>query len=234
VPDAVPGPRHTPVRVLLADDHALVRAGLASLLDETEDVTVVGQAGDGAAAVELARETEPDVVLMDLSMPVLDGVEATRRLLAEAPGTRVLVLTSFSDRERVHDALDAGAIGYLLKDADPRDLVAAIRAAARGDAPLDPRVARALLPGGSRPGHPSPLGLASPLSPRERQVLRLVARGMANKQIGRALGITERTVKVHLGNAFRRIGVSDRTSAALWAREHLPSEDSDGAGRPAW
>jgi DNA-binding NarL/FixJ family response regulator len=207
-----------PIRVLLVDDHQLVRAGLASLLGAAEDVRVVGQAGDGAAAVERARELTPDVILMDLSMPVLDGVEATRRILAELPATQVLVLTSFSDRTRVDQALGAGAIGYLLKDSEPDDLLGAVRAAARGESPLDPRVARALLP--RRADDP-----AEALSGREREVLRLVTQGMANKQIGRALGITERTVKVHLGNAFRRIGVRDRTSAALWTREHLPEPD---------
>jgi len=217
-----------PIRVLLADDHAVVRAGLASLLDEAGGIVLVSEAADGAAAVELARLHRPDLVLMDLSMPVLDGIEATRRVLAEFPDIQVLVLTSFADRVRVQDALDAGATGYLLKDADPRDLIAGIRAAARGDVPLDPRVARALLPsaGGHR-GGPQPAGAAQ-LSPREAQALRLVAQGMANKQIGRALGITERTVKVHLGNAYRRIGVNDRTSAAMWVRDNLPDEGRPG------
>jgi DNA-binding NarL/FixJ family response regulator len=211
-----------PIRVLLADDHAVVRAGLAALLEEAGDIELVGQAGDGAAAVELACRCRPDVVLMDLSMPVLDGIAATRRLIADVPGVRVLVLTSFADRARVHDALDAGATGYLLKDADPRDLIAGVRSVARGDAPIDPRVARALLPGaGARPVDPV---AAAQLSPREVQALRLVARGLANKQIGRVLGITERTVKVHLGNAYRRIGVTDRTAAAAWVRDNLRPE----------
>jgi DNA-binding NarL/FixJ family response regulator len=150
---------------------------------------------------------------MDLSMPVLDGVGATRAVLEAVPGTRVVVLTSFSDRDRVQRALEAGAVGYQLKDAEPEVLLAAVRAAARGHVPIDPRVAGALLP---RTGDP-----ADDLSPRERQVLLLVADGLANKQIARALGITERTVKAHLGNVFRQIGVADRTSAALWARDHL-------------
>ena len=208
------------IRVLLVDDHALVRAGLAALLDAAEDITVVAEAADGAQAVELALTTTPDVVLMDLSMPGTDGVGATRALLAELPRTQVLVLTSFSDRDRVRDALAAGAIGYLLKDSTPEEVIAGVRTAARHGSPLDPRVARALLSdraAGLDPGGPA-------LSPRELQVLRLVAKGLANKQIGRALGITERTVKVHLGNVFRRIGVSDRTSAALWARENLGPE----------
>jgi DNA-binding NarL/FixJ family response regulator len=207
------------IEVLLADDHQLVRAGLAALLDGTDDLRVVGQAADGRRAVELAAELRPDVVLMDLSMPVMDGVAATRELLRGQPDCAVVVLTSFSDQPRVAEALAAGAVGYLLKDCDPRDLVAAVRAAAEGHAPLDPRVARALLPS---TGLPSP---AEGLSGREREVLELVARGMANKQIGRALGISERTVKAHLGKVFRQIGVADRTSAALWAREHLEPTD---------
>jgi DNA-binding NarL/FixJ family response regulator len=209
------------IRVLLVDDHQLVRAGLASLLGTADDVTVVGQAGDGEVAVRQARELAPDVVLMDLSMPVMDGVAATRQIVEELPSVQVLVLTSFSDRTRVDLALGAGAIGYLLKDSEPDDLLAAVRAAARGESPLDPRVARALLP---RRAAEDPMGT---LSAREREVLALVSRGLANKQIGRALGITERTVKVHLGNAFRRIGVRDRTSAALWTREHLPESAAE-------
>jgi DNA-binding NarL/FixJ family response regulator len=206
---------------MLVDDHALVRAGLAALLDAAGGIDVVGEAADGEQAVELARSTSPDVVLMDLSMPVMDGVAATRALLAERPETQVLVLTSFSDRDRVRDALAAGAIGYLLKDSTPADVVAGVRAAAAQGSPIDPRVARALLTDGA-----GPAGAATgpALSPRELEVLRLVAKGLANKQVGRALGISERTVKVHLGNVFRRIGVQDRTSAALWARENLPPD----------
>ncbi|MBT0772721.1 response regulator transcription factor [Kineosporia sp. J2-2] len=205
------------MRVLLVDDHALVRAGLTALLDAHPRIEVVGEAADGDQAVELTENAEPDVVLMDLSMPGTDGVTATRELLVRRPGTQVLVLTSFSDRNRVRDALAAGAIGYLLKDSDPQDVVNGVIAAARQGSPLDPRIARTLLTEGTV-GPPPAL---PPLSPRELDVLRLVARGMANKQIGRALGISERTVKVHLGNVFRRIGVQDRTSAALWARENL-------------
>jgi DNA-binding NarL/FixJ family response regulator len=204
-----------PVAVVLVDDHQLLRHGLATLLDAADGIAVVGQAGDGASGVAEAVRTHPDVVLMDLSMPGTDGVEATRQLLAQLPDTRVVVLTSFSDRERVGAALDAGAVGYLLKDSEPGEVVAAVRAAARGHVPLDPRVAGALLPSANR----SPLDR---LSAREREVLQLLARGLANKQIGRTLGISERTVKVHVGHVFRALGVGDRTSAALWAKEHLP------------
>ena len=203
------------IGVLLVDDHPLVRAGLAGLLDATDDLCVLGQAADGAAAVASAVELQPDVVLMDISMPGMDGIESTRRLFADGYAGAVVMLTSFTDQTRVVDALAAGAVGYLLKDSEPGDVIAAVRSAAKGHAPLDPRVAGALLP--SR--QPSP---GADLSTREREVLLLVAEGLANKQIGRRLGITERTVKVHLGNVFRRIGVADRTSAALWARDHLP------------
>lgn len=202
------------VGVLLVDDHPMVRAGLTGLIDATDDLRVVGEASDGEAAVASVRELAPRVVLMDISMPGVDGIAATRRLFEEGYAGAVVVLTSFSDRERVVEALAAGAVGYLLKDSEPADVLAAIRAAAEGHAPLDPRVAGALLP--TRRDAPG-----ADLSAREREVLLLVADGLANKQIATRLGIAERTVKVHLGNVFRRIGVADRTSAALWARDHL-------------
>ncbi|MCW2781718.1 MAG: two component transcriptional regulator, LuxR family [Marmoricola sp.] len=208
------------IRVLLVDDHPLVRAGLSALITSTtDDMLVVGEASGGEQAIELVAETGPDVVLMDLSMPGMDGVESTRRLLAAGFEGAIVVLTSFSDKARVADALAAGAVGYMLKDREPADVLDAIRSAAAGHAPLDPRVARALLPG----QEPAP---GEDLSTRELQVLRLVAQGLANKQIARRLEISERTVKVHLGNVFRRVGVSDRTSAAIWARDHLPADES--------
>ena len=200
--------------VLLVDDHPLVRAGLATLVGTTDDLLIVGEAPGGEQAVTMAGDLEPDVVLMDLSMPGMDGVEATRLILDAHPQIRVVVLTSFADEERVADALAAGAVGYLLKDSDPRDLLGAIRSASLGHAPLDPRVARALLPSTTP-------RVRDTLSARELEVLKLVAKGLANKQIGRALGISERTVKVHVGHIFRRIGVADRTSAAMWARDNL-------------
>ncbi|WP_111768583.1 response regulator [Nakamurella deserti] len=207
--------RPTPTRVLLVDDHPLVRAGLAALISGAPDLEVVAEAPGGESAADVAAEHRPDVVLMDLSMPGVDGVEATRRVLAVRPATRVVVLTSFSDTARVTEALRAGAIGYLLKDSDPAQLLSAIRSAARGHAPLDPRIATALLPTAAVP-------LSEQLSARERQVLVLLTRGLSNRQIGRDLGIAERTVKVHVGSLFRRLGVADRTSAAMWARDHLP------------
>ena len=203
------------IRVVVVDDHRLVRAGLATLLNSAGDMEIVGEAANGEQGVEVAADVRPDVVLMDLSMPVLDGIEATRRLLEKAPDARVVALTSFSDRQRVSDVLEAGAIGYLLKDCAPDELLAAVRAAAAGHAPLDPRVAGALLPARTA-------SVASTLSGRELEVLRLAADGLANKQIARRLGISESTVKVHLGNVFKRIGVTDRTSAAIWARDNLP------------
>lgn len=218
------------IRVVLVDDHQLVRAGLRALLDLADDVEVVGEAGNGADALPVVASLTPDVVLMDLSMPVMDGIEATRRIREQTPDTHVVVLTSFTEEDRFAAALAAGAIGYLLKDSDPEDVIDAVRAAAAGHAPIDPRMARALLPGGStdpRLGAAGPAeapaaaeGRVDGLSLREREVLSLVAGGLANKQIARALGISDRTVKTHLANIFRNIGVADRTSAAMWARDH--------------
>ena len=209
------GPSAT-VRVLLVDDHAVVRRGLADLLAGDDRIEVVGDAADGSTAVELTLALRPDVVVMDLQMPGVDGVEATRRIAAEAPGTQVLVLTSYSDSERIVSALDAGAMGYLLKDADPDDVIAGIHAVSQGESPIHPRAARELLVSRSRPAPAAPASL----TPRETDVLRLVRLGLANKQIARRLGISERTVKAHLTSTFQRIGVLDRTQAALWAERH--------------
>jgi DNA-binding NarL/FixJ family response regulator len=199
------------ITVLIVDDHELIRMALQQFLANQTDVKVVGTAGDGEVAVEMVAELEPDVVLMDLAMPGMDGVEATRRISAGHPNARVLVLTSFSDRERILDAIDAGAIGYLLKDAAPDELLRGIRAAAAGESPLSPKAAQALLAARQE------RRTTGELSPREREVLVLVARGLANKQIAQQLGIREKTVKAHLVSAFQRIGVSDRTQAAVWA-----------------
>jgi DNA-binding NarL/FixJ family response regulator len=203
-----------PIRVLLCDDHAVVREGLARLLESTDGIDVAGTAADGVEAVEAAAELQPDVILMDLQMPNLDGVGATRRITSRAPEAQVVVLTSFSDNTRIHDALDAGARGYLLKDAEAPEVVRAIRAAARGEAPLDPRVARAVLARGTTPA------AMDGMTAREREVLGLLGTGLANKAIARQLGISEATVKAHLTRIFRQIGVTDRTQAAIWAREH--------------
>jgi DNA-binding NarL/FixJ family response regulator len=208
------------IRLLIADDHAVVRAGLEQLVGTFGDVELVGPAGDGREAIELCALHEPNVALMDLEMPVLDGIKATERITSTHPGTRVVVLTSFADRERILRALEAGAVGYVLKDATPEELAKAIHAAAEGDVPLDPKAARVLLSARARraPGA---------LSEREREILQLVGRGMPNKIIAARLGISERTVKAHLTSVFRAIGVTDRTQAALWAERHGIVEGSD-------
>jgi len=206
------------IRVLLAEDHSIVRAGLADLLGNVPDFQVVGAAADGVEAVALAAERSPEVVLMDLLMPELDGVEATRRIVRADPGVRVVVLTSFSDRERILEALDAGAIGFLLKDAEPDELFRGIRAAADGESPLAPKAAREVLLARSE-RH------VRGLTDRELDVLGLVRAGLSNKLIARRLEISEKTVKAHLTSVFQRIGVTDRTQAALWAERH-------GVGHP--
>ena len=202
-----------PIRVVIVDDHAMIRAGLEQLLTGTDDIVVVGHAEDGEAAIEVVESLSPDVVLMDLQMPRIDGVTAIRRIKALDLDVDVLVLTSFNDGERIVGALDAGAVGYLLKDADPEDVLRGIRAVARGESPIDPKAARTLL--GARADTPK-----VQLTSREGEVLGLVREGLSNRQVARRLDISERTVKAHLTSAFARIGVSDRTQAALWAERH--------------
>lgn len=204
------------IRVVVADDHAVVRSGLTGLIEGTDDLEVVGVAANGREAVEQVRRHRPDVALMDLQMPDVDGVEATRTIVAESLGAEVLVLTSFSDQARIHAAIDAGAVGYLLKDAEPEVLLDGIRAVARGESPIDPRAARHLLAARAPDGAEA----VGELSPRETEVLRLVVEGLLNKQIAQRLGVTERTVKAHLTSVYQRIGVADRTQAALWAQRH--------------
>lgn len=199
------------ISVLVAEDHTVMRGGLVELLSVADDLEVVGTAVDGAEAIELAEELRPDVVLMDISMPDVDGIRATGSILEARSETRVVMLTAFSDRDRVVAALDAGAIGYLLKDSEPQEVLEAVRAAAGGDAPLAPRAARQLLAARSEEQR-------ADLSKREREVLALVAEGLPNKLIARRLEISEKTVKTHLTSVFQRIGVSDRTQAALWAQ----------------
>ena len=209
------------IRVLIADDHGVIRDGLARLIGGVDDMEVAGVASDGREAVERARETSPDVVLMDLDMPGVDGIEATRRITEERPKTAVLVLTSFSDRPRILGAMEAGARGYLLKDASSEAVAEGIRAAARDEAPLDPRAARTILD-----AHAEPDPLAR-FSDREREVLGLLVQGLPNKLIARRLEISEKTVKAHLTRIFREIDVTDRTQAALWAERHgMPADPS--------
>jgi DNA-binding NarL/FixJ family response regulator len=201
------------ISVLLVDDHAVLRAGLAGLLEGQQDITVIGHVSDGREGAELARERRPDVALVDLAMPVIDGIETTRRIRELAPATRVVILTAFSDRQQILGALDAGAVGYLLKDAEPEEIIRGVRAAAADQAPLHPKAAQTLL------NRETPETTRT-LTPREREVLRLVADGLPNKQIARRLGIAEKTVKAHLTNVFEAIGVTDRTAAALWAHRN--------------
>jgi DNA-binding NarL/FixJ family response regulator len=208
------------IRVMIADDHGVIRDGLGRLIGALEDVELAGTAADGAEAVDRARELEPDVILMDLDMPRLDGIEATRRILKDRPGTPVLVLTAFSDRQRILGALEAGACGYLLKDAASEDVAEGIRAAARGESPLDPRAARTVL---SARSEPDPL---AGLSAREKEVLLLLAEGLPNKLIARRLEISEKTVKSHLTKIFRELDVTDRTQAALWVERQGLSRKS--------
>ncbi len=202
-----------PVRVLLADDHAVVREGLRTFLSLQDGVEVVGEAADGAAALREAKACRPDVVLMDLVMPGLGGVEAMRELRRRVPAARVVILTSYADDERILPALRAGAAGYLLKNVQPRELVRAIRAADAGEAIIDPSVAARLVEAlAGEEAAPAP-----DLTPREREVLQLVGRGLANKRIALELGISEKTVKNHVSRLLAKLGVSDRTQAALYA-----------------
>jgi len=204
------------IRVLIVDDHELVRRGLTDLLGAEPDLELVGALSDGGQAAAAVVDLDPDLVLMDLSMPTMDGIEATRAVLAARPATRVIILTSFAEHARIQEALEAGAVGYLLKDAEPEVITRALRDAAAGGVPLSPRAAAALLPA----NRVRTVSQVSALSPREREVLALVATGLPNKSIGRRLGISEKTVKSHLTRVFVILGVNDRTSAALWAQRH--------------
>jgi two-component system, NarL family, response regulator LiaR len=201
------------IRVLIADDHAVVRQGLRTFLELQDDIEVVGDAGDGEEAVDAALEGRPDVVLMDLVMPGLDGIEATRRILRERPATRVIALTSFLDDDKVLPAVRAGAAGYLLKDVEPDELVRAIHTVNDGDALLHPAVSARLL---RELAGDEPEGDAG-LTAREREVLALLARGLPNKLIARELGIAEKTVKAHVSSILAKLNVTDRTQAALLA-----------------
>jgi DNA-binding NarL/FixJ family response regulator len=205
------------IRVVIVDDHAVVRSGLELLLAATDDLELVGSAEDGDRAAGVVADVRPDVVVMDLSMPMVGGVEATEALRRAHPTCRVLILTSFGGRDSVLDAINAGADGYVLKHSDPRELLAAIRAVHEGGAPLDPMAGRALLE--SRRASPVTVSLTE----RETEVLTAVREGLSNKQIARRLAISEKTVKSHLGRIFQRLGVTDRTQAAVWASRHLPS-----------
>ncbi|MGY1707304.1 response regulator [Geodermatophilus sp. SYSU D00697] len=204
------------IRVLVVDDHTVVRRGLTHLLATTDDMECVGEAADGDQAVEMVAEHRPDVVLLDLSMPGSDGVSVIRRLRAAGDPTRVLVLTSFSDAGLVLDAVSAGADGYLLKQSRAEQILDGVRTVATGGAPVDPAVASSLLRDVRDRGAPG-----VPLTDREAEVLELIRLGYPNRLIARRLAISERTVKVHVTHILQRIGVTDRTQAALWAERNL-------------
>ena len=207
-----------PVRVVIADDHQVVREGLQMILAESDgEIVVVGEASDGDEAVRVATEVQPDVVLMDLSMPRVDGLEATRRLREAGVPARVLILTSFADGEGVRDAVRAGVTGYLMKDVLKSELLAAIRLAADGVPTLHPRAQQHLMRGIAEPETPSPFGT---LTPRERDVLALIAQGESNKRIAAALNLSIGTVKGYVSAIFEKLGVQDRTQAALLVAKH--------------
>jgi DNA-binding NarL/FixJ family response regulator len=217
--------RRSPIRIVIADDHGMVRRGMRDFLELHDDLEVVGEAEDGARAVELAIALRPDVVVMDLLMPVQDGIAATVAIKAAAPEVEIVALTSFVEESRVVAAIEAGASGFLLKDADADDLAAAIRAAAMGEVHLDPAVAgivarrmRSRL--GDPAGHDAPGHAAASLTGREREVLGGVARGLSNRAIADELGITERTARTHVSNILAKLGLSSRTQAALFAVQH--------------
>ncbi len=219
------------IRVLLVDDHALVRQGLRMFIEMQDDMQVVGEGSNGAEAVELAAQTQPDVILLDLVMPGMDGIDAIRRILERSPLSRVLVLTSFGEDDKVFPAIRAGAQGYLLKDIQPRELIKAIREMHQGKTQLHPDIARRLL--SAVTDNPPAPAKAAPISKemeglteREREVLDLIARGLSNREIAAKMVISEKTVKTHVSNLLGRLGLEDRTRAAIWALKHgLGSKD---------
>ena len=207
------------IRVLIVDDHQVVRTGLKVFFDLQPDIEVVGEASDGSEGVAMARRLEPDVVLMDLLMPNMDGITAIGRIKAERPETEIVTMTSFIEEEKVTSALEAGASGYVLKDAEAEEVAAAVRAAFAGEVHLDPAVARLLAQRLRTRATPSE-ELVEPLTDREKDVLRLLGQGMSNKEIGSALFITERTSRTYVSNILGKLGLASRTQAALYAVEH--------------
>ncbi len=205
------------IRVVLADDHSVVRRGLRGFLELLDDMEIVGEAGDGNEAIRVVEATQPDVVLMDLVMPCCDGLNATAEVKRRCPGTEVVALTSFIEEQKVVAALEAGATGYLLKDAEADEVADAIRAAHAGEMRLDPAVARLLAERLRRPREAAPV---EPLSGRELEVLGLVGRGMSNKEIATELFISERTARSHVSNVLGKLGLASRTQAAVYAVEH--------------
>ena len=212
------------IRLLIADDHGIVRKGIKALLATEKDMQVIGEAENGAEAVRKAGSLKPDVVLMDLVMPEMDGIEATRRITAEQPGTKILVLTSFAADDKVFPAVKAGALGYLLKDSTPDQLLEAIRQVHRGEPSLEPSIARKVLQELSRPGQGKQT--TEPLTERELEVLRLIAQGLSNKEIAAKIFVAEWTVRSHVSNILGKLHLASRTQAALYAlRSGLASLD---------
>ena len=207
------------IRVLIVDDHGVVRQGLRTYLEVLDDIEVIGEAENGSEAVAQVRQHQPDVVLMDLVMPEMDGIEATRQVSAISPSTRVVVLTSFADDEKVFPAIKAGARGYLLKDVSPAELANAIRAVQAGETHLHPEITKKLVEQLASP-KPDQEPLPDDLTPRELEVLRLIAQGMNNRQIALALTISEKTVKTHVSNILSKLHLADRTQAAIYAHRH--------------
>ena len=205
------------IKVLIVDDHQVVRQGLRTFLELQADVVVVGEAGDGQAAVEMARQLQPDVVLMDLVMPRLDGIAATQQVKALAPAVKVIALTSFTEDDKVFPAIQAGASSYLLKDVSPDELVEAIRAAYRGEARLHPDITRKLMEQVTRQSSPAPMVTVEKLTEREVDVVRLVAQGRSNHEIAQELVISEKTVKTHISNILGKLHLDDRTQLAIYA-----------------
>ena len=216
------------IKVLIVDDHQVVRQGLRTFLEMQDDITVVGEAQDGRQALELVRQLAPDVVLMDLVMPHMDGITATQQVRALSPATKVIALTSFSEDDKVFPAIQAGAASYLLKDVTPDDLVEAIRAVQHGEARLHPDIARKLMQQVSQMHNASRSSSVDELTEREQEVLRLVARGRSNREIAQELFISEKTVKSHVSNILGKLHLANRTQAARYAlREGLARLDSE-------
>ena len=217
-----------PIRVLIVDDHGIVRKGTRALLDRIPDFTVVGEAGNGKEAVAQAKELQPDVILMDLMMPEMDGIEAIGLITATQPNSRILALTSFAADDKVFPAIKAGALGYMLKDADPEDLIQAIRQVHRGEPSLHPSIARKVLQELGRPQTAPPSPGPDPLTERELEVLQLVAQGLTNQQMAEQLTVAEVTIRTHISNILSKLHLANRVQATLYAlREGLTTLEND-------